>query len=164
MRKQKNNLNIPIYRKWPSLLPDIRCSLEKAEIFLLPTLAMNEGTIPGSIDIVQELAKRLKLSDEVIKSKFILLKGDLMTVRNCQRAIYRRQEEILPLDTFHWLESVAGLFHLQMNLIFILFSKFWRVAGNMVSMNWYSGIQKKNIYVRNQITTISILQINFYAS
>ncbi len=112
MRKQKHDRNIPIHRKWPSPLPNIRCRLKKADILPLPTLAINEGTIPGSIDIVQELAERLELSDEIIRDKLILLKGNLMTVRNCQRVIYRRQEEILTLDRFYWLEPVTGLFHL----------------------------------------------------
>ncbi len=79
----------------------IRYRLKKADIFLLPTLAMNEGTIPGFINIVQELAKQLELLDEIIKDKLILLKGDLITVRNCQRAIYWQQEEILPLNRFY---------------------------------------------------------------
>ncbi len=112
MRKQKNDCNIPIYRKWPSPLPDIRCRLKKADILPLPSFAMNESTITRSIDIVQELAERLELLDEVIRDKLILLKGDLMTVRNCRHAIDRWQEEILPLDRFHWLEPVAGLFYL----------------------------------------------------
>ncbi len=92
MQKPKNDRNIPIYRKWPLPLSDIRCRLEKAVILLLLTLAMNEGILPWTIDIVQELAEQLKLSDKVIRDKLILLKGDLMTVWNCRRAIYRQHE------------------------------------------------------------------------
>lgn len=143
MRKQKNDRNIPIYRKWASPLPDIRCSLEKADIFPLPTLAFNEGTISGLIDIIRELAERLELTNEVVGDKIILIKGDLMTVRNCRRAIYRRQDELQPLDRFYWLEPVAGLFHLWMNLLSMLFGKFWGVAGDIVSLNRYSGILKR---------------------
>lgn len=101
MQKQKNNCNIPIYWKWPLLLPDIRCRLKPADILLLLTLTINKGTIPRSIDIIQELAKRLELLDEVIRSKLILLKGELMTVRNRRRGIYRRQEKVLSLDKYH---------------------------------------------------------------
>ena len=81
MRKQKNHRNIPIYRKWASPLADIRCSLEKADILSLPTLAYNEGTISGTIDIIRELTERLELIDEVVRDKSIFIKGDLMTVR-----------------------------------------------------------------------------------
>ena len=86
MRKQKNNHNISIYQKWPLPLPDIRCRLEPADILLFPTLAINKGTIFGSINIVQELAKWLKLSDKIIKGKLILLNRDLMTIWNCCNA------------------------------------------------------------------------------
>lgn len=42
---------------------------------------------------------------------------------------------------------MAGLFHLQINLISMLFSKFWGVAANMVSLNGYNNILKrKHIY------------------
>lgn len=66
-----------------------------------------------------------------------------MTVRNCRRAIYRRQDEPLPSARFHWLEPVAGLFHLQMNFISMLFGKFWGIPGNIVSLNRFAGILKR---------------------
>lgn len=112
MRRQKDDRNIPIYRKWPSPLPDIKCRPDTADVLPLPTLANNEATISGTIDIVQELAERLELTDEVVRDKLILLKGDLMTIRNYRRAIFRRQTELLPLNRYSWLEPVAGLFHL----------------------------------------------------
>ena len=96
MRRQKDNRNILIYYKWPFLLPHIKCRPDTANVFPLPTLASNEATISGTIDIVQELAERLELTDEVVRDKLILLKGDLMTIRNCRRAIFRRQAELPP--------------------------------------------------------------------
>ena len=74
MQKQKNDYNILIHRKWLLPLPDMRCRLEKADILLLLTLAINKGTILGSINIVQKLTKRLELLDKVIKNKLILFK------------------------------------------------------------------------------------------
>lgn len=82
MRKEKINRNILIYRKWRLLLLDIKCRLESADILPPPTFAINKDTIPGTLNIVQELAKRLELSDKVIRSKLILFKGDLITVQN----------------------------------------------------------------------------------
>lgn len=122
------------------LLLDIRCNLEKADLLTLPILAYNKGTILGTIDIIQELAERLELTNEVIRDKIIFIKGDLITVQNCCRAIYRRKDKLLLLDRFQWLEPVAGLFHLQMNLLSMLIEKFWDVAGDLISLNWYSGI------------------------
>lgn len=116
-------------------LLDIRCNLEKADLLTLPTLAYNKGTISGTIDIIQELAERLELTNEVVRDKIIFIKGNLMTVQNCCRAIYRQKDELLLLDRFQWFEPVAGLFYLQMNLLSILIGKFWDVAGDLVSLN-----------------------------
>ena len=143
MHRQKNDRNILIHRKWPSPLPDIKCRPDIANVLPLLTLATNKATISGTIDIVQELAERLELTDEVVRNKFILLKEDLMTICNCQRAIFWRQAKLPPLNKYFWLEPVAGLFHLQMNFLSLLFEKFWEIAGDLVSFNWYYGILKR---------------------
>lgn len=144
MYKQENTQVVSIYQKWETPLPNIRCRNEAADILPLPTLPFNEESIAGTIDILREIAKRLGLSEEVVRDKIILLKGDLLTVRNCRRAIYRRQGEQLPSSRFHWLElPVAGLFHLQINFLSMLFDRFWGVAGDIVSLNHYAGILKR---------------------
>ena len=135
MCKYKNDRNIPIYCKWALPLPDIRCSLEKTDILLLLTLAYNKDTISGSIDIIHELADWLELTDNVVRNKIIVIKKDLMNIQNCCYAIYWQQDKLLPLDRFHWLKPLAGLFHLQLNLISILFKKFWGITGDLVSLN-----------------------------
>ena len=112
IQKQKNNHNILIHQKWLLPLPDIRCRLKKIDFFLLPTLVMNKRTIPGFINMVQKLTKWLELLNKIMRDKFILFKGDLMTIRNCRHVIYRWQEDILPLNRFHWLEPMASFFYL----------------------------------------------------
>ncbi|WP_375449348.1 hypothetical protein [uncultured Nostoc sp.] len=143
MHKQKNTQGVSIYQKWETLLPNIRCRNEVADILPLPTLLFNEGSIAGIIEILREIAKRLGLSDEIVRNKIILLKGDLLTVRNSRCAIYRRQGEHLPSSRFQWLEPVARLFHLQMNFLSMLFDWFWDIAGDIVSLNRYAGILKQ---------------------
>lgn len=143
MQKQKNSQDKPMYTKWRSPLPNVKCKNETADILPLPTLAFNEGSISGTIEVLRNIAERLELTDEVVKSKVILLKGDLLTIRNSRRAIYRWQDELLPLPRFHWLEPVAGLFHLQINVLFLLFGKFWGVAGSIVGLDHYNGKLKR---------------------
>ncbi len=143
MHKPKNDRNIPIYRKRPSPLSDIKCNPDTANVFPLPTLTANKTTISGTIDIVQELAESFELTDEVVKDKLISIKRDLMTIHNCRCAIFRRQDELSPLNKYSWLEPMVGLFHLQMNFLSILFGKFWRVVGDIISLNWYHGILKR---------------------
>ncbi len=72
-------------------MPNIRCRNEVSDILPLPTLPYNEGSIAGTIEILREIAERLGLSDEIVRDKVILLKSDLLTVRNCRRSIYRWQ-------------------------------------------------------------------------
>ncbi len=124
-------------------LPDIKCNPDTADIFSLPTLVVNEATISRTLDIIQELVKRLELTDKVVRDKLILIKRDLMTIRNCRHAIFRRQDELSPLNKYSWLEPMAGLFHLEMNFLSMLFGKFWGVAGDMVSLNRYHDILKQ---------------------
>ena len=38
---------------------------------------------------------------------------------------------------------MVGFFYLQVNLISILFDKFWRIAGDMIFLNCYSNILKR---------------------
>ena len=141
-KNKKNDYNILIYHKWALSLLDIRCSLEKANLLLFPILAYNKSIILGIIDIFWELAQWFEITNEVVKNKIIFIIGDLMTIQNYRRTIYRQQDELLSLDRFQWLKPVAGLFHLQMNLFSMLIGKFWVVTGNLVSLNWYSSILK----------------------
>lgn len=91
MYKQKNNRGTSIYCKLESPLPNIRYRNETADIFLFLMLSFNEKSIAGIINILREIADQLGLSDIIVKDKIILLKWDLMTVRNCRYAIYRRK-------------------------------------------------------------------------
>ena len=152
MNKQKNSHNRPLYTKWRSPLPDIKCKNEASNILPLPTLPYNEGNISETIEVLRDIAKRLELTDDVVKDKIILLKGDLMTVRNCRRAIYRWQDELRPTARFHWIEPVAGLFHLQINVLALFFDKFWGTTGNIVGLDRFNGILKRKHITRAALT------------
>ena len=52
-----------------------------------------------------------------------MIRGDLLTVKNAQNFIFRQQTKLFSLERFDWLEPIVGLFHLQMNLLSILFNK-----------------------------------------
>lgn len=48
-----------------------------------------------------------------------------MRVRNITRAIYCKQEEPSYVYGFFWIELIAGIFHLQMNILKLLLTTFW---------------------------------------
>ena len=153
MHKQKNTQDISIYWKWETFLLNIRCKNKVANILLLSTLPFYKENIVNIIKILWEIAKRLRVSEKVVRDKIILLKGDLLTIRNCRRVIYRRQGKQLHSSRFHQLEPGAGLFHPQMNFLSILFDRFWGIARDIVSVN-HNTSQKPQI-----ITTSIILKI-----
>ncbi len=82
-------------------MPNIRCRNEVADVLLFPTLPYNKGSIVGTIEILREIAERLEFSDEIVRDKVILLKGNLLTVRNCRHAIYRQQGVDQPSFRFY---------------------------------------------------------------
>lgn len=142
MNKQKNGYDRPLYTKWQSPLPDVRCKNETSNILPLPTLLYNKGSILGIIEVLFDIVEPLELINNVVKNKIIILKGDLMTVRNCKRAIYLQQDELRPMPRFHWIEPIAGLFHLQINMLSLFFDKFWGMAGSTIGLERFSGILK----------------------
>lgn len=111
MQKQKNSQGKPIYRMWPLPLLDILCNYKTADIFPHPTLGFNKRSISKTMKILLDIARRLELTNNVVKSKMILLKKNLLTIRNAGRAIYWREDKLLSLLKFHWLGPIAGLFY-----------------------------------------------------
>ncbi len=109
----------------------------------LSTLAFNEGTIMGTIDVLQTFAERLGLSEEMICDKVIMMRGNLLTIRNVTQTLFRRCIELMKINRFDWLEPTVGLFHLQMNLLIIIFDKFWGKPGNIASLGQYAGVLKR---------------------
>lgn len=100
--RQKTRLSdgrlMPKFMKEPMPLSNIQCRRESSVVIPLPTLAIDEAFIEGTIDILRTYMQRLGLKDWVVKDKTIMFKGDFLTVRNMRRAIYRRQCELQPID------------------------------------------------------------------
>ena len=109
----------------------------------LPTLTFNERTIMGTIDVLTTFAERLGLSEEMVCNKIIMIRGDLLTVRNVRQTLFQRRGKLMKINRFDWLEPTAGLFHLQMNLLTMLFDKLWGKPGNIASLGQYAGVLKR---------------------
>ncbi len=95
----------------------MQCIKEKTDILPLPTLPYDKSEINETFDILRELIQCLDLDDYVFEDKIVMVKGDWLTVRNITRVIYQKQEEPEILYTLGWIELIAGLFHLQMNIL-----------------------------------------------
>ena len=60
----------------------------------------------------------------VTEGSVVMFHGDYLTVRNMTRAMMHRAIEPDPVMQFQWVEPVAGLLHLQMNVLKMLLHTF----------------------------------------
>ncbi len=97
----------------------------------------------GTIDVLCTFATQLGLTDEMVHDKVIMMRGNLLTIRNVQRSIFRHRGKLMKLNKFDWLEPTVGLFHLQMNLLTMLFDKLWGKSENTTSLGRYAGVLKQ---------------------
>ena len=150
-RKQKVRCSdgrlLPKYAKWPTPLPNVQCRMKQAELIPLPTLPLDEAVISETIDILKHYIKgTLELEDHVVQNTCIMFKGGFLTVRNVRRAIYRRHAEPLALDRFEYIEPIAGLFHLQMNVLKLFLGASWGKKDNCVSLARFKvGLGRNNV-------------------
>ncbi len=98
-------------------LKEIQCIKEKADILLLPTLPYNESEICETIDILRELIQYLSLDNYIFEDEIVMVKRDWLTVQNITQAIYQKAEEPEILYMLGWIELIAGLFHLKINIL-----------------------------------------------
>jgi hypothetical protein len=106
----------------------------QSDIYTLPTLDLNEAKIDETIEILKTLHKELDLPLEALNDRVLMVKGDWLTVRNINSALFQRQEAVNDEETFDWIEPVMGLFHLQMNVLKLLIGTHWgRMDGKDVA-------------------------------
>lgn len=97
----------------------------------------------GTIDVFCTFATQLGLSNEIIYDKIIMMRSNLLTIRNVQQSIFWYCGKLMKLNKFDWLDPTAGLFHLQMNLLTIMFDKLWGKSGNIASLSQFSRVLKR---------------------
>ncbi len=119
-------------------LKEIQYIKEKADILPLPTLPYDKSEISETIDILRELIQRLSLDNYVFEDKIVMVKRDWLTVRNITRAIYQKAEEPEILYTLGWIEPIAGLFYLQMNILKLFTFTFWGESNDECFFSHFS--------------------------
>ncbi|HEU0046039.1 MAG TPA: hypothetical protein VFQ43_00375, partial [Nitrososphaera sp.] len=106
---------------------------EKHLVHTLPIYEKNEGAVREMIDILQSIADDLGMTSEQLKNALILFKGDFLTVRNIRfvksdarliliRLAQRQTSENFPEKDLSFIEAAAGLFHLEIAVVEILFA------------------------------------------
>ena len=113
--------------KKPIVAPINQLPVRKTEIYTLPTLELNEALITDVIEILKELISELDVDPETLLDKVILFKGDYLTVRNINLAMYQRQDSafINKAEALDFCEPIIGLFHLAMNVQQMMCQLYW---------------------------------------
>lgn len=124
-------------------LKEIRASKARADYLTFPTLDIDEASIDGTIDLLQRLVDILGLDEQMVRDNVIWLSGDYLTVRNVARAIRRRVEHIQRIHNFGFIEPIAGLFHLQMNVLKMLMDTFEGACGEPGSLSTFLAILRR---------------------
>jgi hypothetical protein len=101
---------------------------------------MDEASISRTIDILKALLDELGIDSDDVDDRKVMLHGDYLTVRNITRAMFRRSVEPEPLMRFGWVEPIAGLFRLQMDVLKLLFGVFEGDAVDPGSLKRFSTI------------------------
>lgn len=61
----------------------------------------------------------------MFEEKVVPIKGDYLIVKNVIYTMYQKQNKSNKLFKFFWLEPIARLFHLQINLVKLFYITFW---------------------------------------
>ncbi|RPB23920.1 hypothetical protein L211DRAFT_229873 [Terfezia boudieri ATCC MYA-4762] len=87
-------------------------SLRRTRIRVGPTLEIDEGTVPGNIQVMEEMVNQMGLELEDLVDKIMVYVGDMSTVvmqRNAKE--YRKRD--IPLRRLDHVDPWHGLLHTQ---------------------------------------------------
>jgi hypothetical protein len=120
MRKQRNDHGNIMHQVEDPPLQHIRAASGKAQIFTLKTFDQDQATVDAAIRNIDNICTELGIGETEIADKVVMFHGDDLTVRDITIAKYLRVRDIGPFEQFTWIEPIAGLFHLQMNVLKML--------------------------------------------
>ena len=128
MAQKRNSDGSAKYKVDRAPLSEIKARQRRSQIYCMRTFGEDEASIAGTISILKMISEELGLAvgdDGVdLRDKVVMYHGDYLTVRNLRTALHRRRVEVEPAMRFGWVEPVAGLFHLQMNVLKMLMHAF----------------------------------------
>ena len=90
------------------------------EILPFGTFNLNEGKLDELIKVLYGVQDQMGLSAQQATDNVIETHGDLLTTLQMRRA-RNRQSECTPHMQLKWVDTASGLFHLQYNVLLLLF-------------------------------------------
>ena len=105
---------------WPEVVPQKRVlKVERSDAHVLPTMELNEGTIDGTIQVMEEVLKVLEIQEAQLKGCRILCSGDQLSTKLLRTSRFLRNEEEQGKD-LNWTLPILGLFHLRMAILHMI--------------------------------------------
>lgn len=97
--------------------------LEKT--LVLGPIPSEEGSISGNIKVLDNIFLRQLgfSSEEEFSQRLFLIFGDQLTVQRIRSIIFMRSEEARNFNRHTWALPVLALFHLRMNLIWLIYKR-----------------------------------------
>ena len=113
---------LPERYKWkPTTLPEVYViPPRKCDAYILKTMELNEGTIDGTIQVMDEIVrKQLKLDDDALAGRRILCSGDQLSTKLLRVSRFLRNEE-REGNNLNWAVAIIGLFHWRMSVLHMI--------------------------------------------
>lgn len=126
------------------------------DILTLPTYDLDESQIAETIKILEELQGDVGMSVQQRKEALVLYKGDGLTVNNIRYSLHCistnlidrkaqiRRSESASDQNFQYIEAAAGLFHLSMAVLGVLFKTHYGTLDTDVAslLVWLDELQR----------------------
>lgn len=108
---------------WPDMPVVERIPLERTEAYTISPILENEGTISGTIKVIDDIFKQqleVKPDDFDGSDVLRLAFGDQKTMSLVRTVQKERNEEQGTYETYNWLLPIPGLFHWLLNFVSML--------------------------------------------
>ena len=144
-----------------------RLPAEATKIFTLPAYDKNEAVIDEITEVLQLVMQALGYTREQLADRTIFFHGDYLTVRNIRFVYFRRcansariaitrAGESIPRDYLDHFEPIAGMFHLQIAVLNLLFHVHMGDKSDVSSLaKWFVALKRdSNIFGTGKRRTI----------
>lgn len=152
----------------PMYINVFKLSKEPTKIFTLPAYDKNEAVIDEITEVLRLVMQELGYTREQLKNRTMPFSGDYLTVRNIRfqplgfsianisRIAIARQMESIPRDHLDHFEPMAGMFHLQMAVLNLLFHVHMGDSSDESSLaKWFITLKRdSNIFGTGKRRTI----------
>ena len=87
----------------------------------LGPIPYDESSNAGNLAILENIFRgQYHLPDSIFQKRLYLVYGDQKTIRRLRTIKRRRRESEMPFDRLQWILPVPALFHLKMNLLYMI--------------------------------------------